>query len=211
LRREMGVRVRAAVLARLTAGPRTARIYRRPAAPPLVLTVGSAAECRERFATEVAADGIRCHIETSPVGVRERVRLFGDEGRALSWDDHLPHGVGSVLGVVARDSSRDEEPAHPGVVVTGCHAAITVTHARMMLSGPGHSRTVSLLAPARVAVVRPQDFYCAMEEFLAREASPLAAESCGRVMTGPGRTADLAPTPTLGVHGPGRVVVVGPQ
>jgi len=50
-----------------------------------------------------------------------------------------------------------------------------------------------------------------MGEFFRERAADIAASACCTFVTGPSRTADIELTLTLGVHGPGRViVVVGP-
>jgi len=203
---------RAAVLARLAAAQRTAWLPAVPVAKPFLSTLRSPAACRERFAQELAALGVDCHAEKSPEAVRERVRGLVQGKKVLSWDpDRLPYDLGLVLGGAARGSSARVEQAAADIGVTGCHGAIAETGSLAVLSGRGHSRTVSLLPPVHVAVVRPQDFCFTMGEFFAREALGIGDAACCTFITGPSRTADIELTLTLGVHGPGQViVVVGP-
>ena len=59
-----------------------------------------------------------------------------------------------------------------------------------------------------LAVVRRQDLFFGMGEFFARHDARIAGEAACTFVTGPSRTADIELTLTLGVHGPGRVVVV---
>ena len=193
---------RAAVLARLAAAQRTARLPRPPAAKPLVSAPRSVAACRERFAEELAGLGVDCHVESSPEAVREGRKV-------LSWDpDQLPYGVGALLSGAARGSSPRAEQAQAEIGVTGCHGAIAETGSLAVLSGPGHSRSVSLLPPVHVAIVSPPDFCFTMGEFFARAAGRIGEAACCTFITGPSRTADIELTLTLGVHGPGKVVVV---
>jgi L-lactate dehydrogenase complex protein LldG len=203
---------RAAVLARLAAAQRTAWLPPAPAAGRLVWAPRSGAECRERFATELAALGVDCHLETTPESVRQRVTALVEGKKVLSWDaERLPYDVGSVLGRAARGASPRDEQAAAEVGVSGCDAAIAETGSLVVLSGRGQSRTVSLLPPVHVAVVRMEDLLFTMGEFFARHAERIGAAACCTFITGPSRTADIELTLTLGVHGPGKViVVVGP-
>ncbi|PYQ08674.1 MAG: hypothetical protein DMF82_00970 [Acidobacteria bacterium] len=200
---------RAAVLARLAAAQRTARLPRPPAAKPLVSAPRSVAACRERFAEELAGLGVDCHVESSPEAVRARVSALIEGRKVLSWDpDQLPYGVGALLSGAARGSSPRAEQAQAEIGVTGCHGAIAETGSLAVLSGPGHSRSVSLLPPVHVAIVSPPDFCFTMGEFFARAAGRIGEAACCTFITGPSRTADIELTLTLGVHGPGKVVVV---
>jgi L-lactate dehydrogenase complex protein LldG len=200
---------RAAVLARLAAAQRTARLPAPPAAKPLVSVPRSAAECRDRFARELAGLGVDCHVEGSPGAVRARVSALVEGKRVLSWDpEQLPYGLGALLGAAARGSSPRDEQAQAEIGVTGCHGAIAETGSLAVRSGPGCSRTVSLLPPVHVAVVTPRDFCFTMGELFAREAGRIGEAACCTFITGPSRTADIELTLTLGVHGPGKVVVV---
>jgi L-lactate dehydrogenase complex protein LldG len=200
---------RAAVLARLAAAQRTARLPAPPAAKPLVSATRTVAECRERFAAELAELGVGCHVEATPEAVRARVGALVEGRKVLSWDpDRLPYGLGALLSHAARGSSPRVEQAQAEIGVTGCHGAIAETGSLAVLSGPGCSRSVSLLPPVHVAVVTPPDFCFTMGEFFAREALRIGEAACCTFITGPSRTADIELTLTLGVHGPAKVVVV---
>jgi L-lactate dehydrogenase complex protein LldG len=206
------VSARAAVLARLAAAQRTARLPPASAAKPFLSPARSGPECRDRFVRELEALGVDCHLETSPEAVRARVRGLVAGKKVLSWDfDQLPYEVGSVLDGALRGSHPRDEQARAEIGVTGCHGAIAETGSLAVLSGRGCSRTVSLLPPVHVAVVRPEDLLFSMGEFFARNRERIAAAAGCTFITGPSRTADIELTLTLGVHGPGRViVVVGP-
>ena len=203
---------RAAVLARLAAAQRTARLPPAPAAKPFVSPARSGSECRDRFVRELEALGVDCHVEASAEAVRARVRALVAGKQILSWDfDQLPYEVGSVLGGALPGAAPRDEQARAEIGVTGCHGAIAETGSLAVLSGRGCSRTVSLLPPVHVAVVRAEDLLFSMGEFFARNRERIASTAGCTFITGPSRTADIELTLTLGVHGPGRViVVVGP-
>jgi L-lactate dehydrogenase complex protein LldG len=203
---------RAAILSRLAAAQRTARLPPAPAAHAIETPPPGGPECLERFATELAALGVDCHVEESSEHLRDRVRSLVAGKRVLAWDaGRLPYGVDSVLSDAARGSSPRQEQASAEIGVTGCDGAIAETGSLVLLSGRGRSRAVSLLPPVHLALVRPQDLYFSMGEFFARAGVRLGEEACCTFVTGPSRTADIELTLTLGVHGPGRVIViVGP-
>ena len=95
--------------------------------------------------------------------------------------------------------------------LTGADAAIAETGSLVLLSGAGKPRAASLLPPTHLAIVRRSDLCASMGEFFAAHADAIARTACCTFVTGPSRTADIELTLTLGVHGPGVViVVVGP-
>lgn len=130
----------------------------------------------------------------------------------LSWDaDQLPYDVGALIPNASRGTSPRHEQSAAGVGVTGCDAAIAETASLALFSRPGRSRPVSLLPPVHIAIVQPQQFCYSMAEFFAAHAGDLCTAASCTFITGPSRTADIELTLTLGIHGPGRVVViVGP-
>jgi L-lactate dehydrogenase complex protein LldG len=207
-----GVTARAAILSRVAVAQRTARLPSSPAAAAIVTPRHGAEECLDRFVQELAALGVECHVEGSPEHVRERVGSLVAGKRVLAWDGtRLPYAVDSVLSEAARGGSPRDEQASADIGVTGCDGAIAETGSLVLLSGRGRSRAVSLLPAVHLAVVRRQDLYFSMGEFFAREAARIGSVACCTFVTGPSRTADIELTLTLGVHGPGKViVVVGP-
>ncbi|PYQ12395.1 MAG: hypothetical protein DMF80_18410 [Acidobacteria bacterium] len=204
---------RESILSRVAAAQRTARLPARPVAEPMAAATRSRSHCLERFGQELAALGVGCHVETTAEAVRERVRCLVEGQRVLSWDaEHLPYEAGAVLTAASRGSSPRAEQAAAEVGVTGCDGAIAETGTLALLSGRGRSRAVSLLPPVHVAIVRPEDLCFSMGEFFARHGARMSQEPSCTFVTGPSRTADIELTLTLGVHGPGRVVVViGPE
>jgi L-lactate dehydrogenase complex protein LldG len=166
----------------------------------------------ERFRRELGALGVECHIEATTDAVRSRVvELVGGQS-VFGWDpDRLPYGVGKALSsaVTERDDRAVQAAAMTGV--TGCDAAIAETGSLAILSGPGTPRAASLLPPVHLCIVRCGDIVWSMGEFFRVRAADIAAAASCTFITGPSRTADIELTLTLGVHGPGRVIViVGP-
>ena len=67
---------------------------------------------------------------------------------------------------------------------------------------------MSLLPPVHVALVRADDLCASMGDFFTAHATRWRAANCCTFITGPSRTADIELSLTIGVHGPGKVVVI---
>jgi L-lactate dehydrogenase complex protein LldG len=165
-----------------------------------------------QFRRELSALGVDCHVESTADAVRARVADLCRDEAVVSWDaDRLPYGAGAAFSAAATGSAPRSEQATASLGVTGCHAAIAETGSLVVLSGPGTPRAASLLPPAHLCIVARDDLFATMGEFLHARSADIAAASCCTFITGPSRTADIELTLTLGVHGPGRVIViVGP-
>ena len=201
---------REAILARVRAAQGTAWL---PASPvPAATSAPAPADLLDRFRRELDALGVANHVEASEEDVRRRVASVVAGKRVLAWDaEHLPYGVASVLGDCAGSATPKDVQAETEIGVTGCHAALADTGSLVLLSGPGRSRAVSLLPPVHLAIVRRGDLRASLGDVLRESKDALAGAASCTVVTGPSRTADIELTLTLGVHGPGVViVVVGP-
>jgi L-lactate dehydrogenase complex protein LldG len=177
---------------------------RRPARDPDALLA--------RFLAEARALGVEACVESSAAAVRERLATIVNSRRVLAWDpEQLPYGADAVVAAALRGSAPLREQALADIGVTGCHGAIAETGSLALLSAAGASRTVSLLPPVHVALVQPSDLVLTMGEFFAANSERMAGASSCTFVTGPSRTADIELSLTIGVHGPGRVVIiVGP-
>ena len=186
-----------------------------PAAPsvaPLASPTPSTDERVTRFGVEAAALGIVCFVESSVGDVQGRLATLVSDRRVLSWDaDQMPYDLSAVLaGALSGTAARDEQAAAE-LGVTGCDAAIAETASLVLFSGQGRTRAASLLPPMHVAVVQRDRIYVSMADVFATYADRLRDSAACTIITGPSRTADIELTLTLGIHGPGRVVViVGP-
>jgi L-lactate dehydrogenase complex protein LldG len=201
---------RATILARVASAERTMRLPPSTVAPiPVSAVVLSPQQCVDRFARELQAIGVELHLCADAATVRTHLADLVAGKRVLSWDpDLLPYGAGRVLNRPILGASPREAQSDAEVGVTACDGAIAETGSLALLSGPGRSRIVSLLPPVHIAIVMRSDVYPTMSDFfLARQADVDRAASCTFV-TGPSRTADIELTLTLGIHGPGRVIVL---
>lgn len=197
---------RTAILARVREALRTARIPESDAPGRVEFTPGDALK---RFREELDALGVASHLEESAAAVRDRVRSLIAEKRVLSWDsDRLPYDLGTILQKPTLGRSPRDEQARAEIGLTGCDAAIAETGSLVLLPDRGKSRTVSLLPFVHVAVVERNALCFSMGEFFRKHAESLKKHAYCNIITGPSRTADIELSLTLGVHGPGEVVVV---
>jgi len=202
---------RSAILDRARRAQRTGRIpvVIPVVAVPSVTAATPDARVLERFVTELGQLGVTVHLEDTAEAVRERVAGIVAGRLTLAWDAAvLPYDVARLLPSAVTGASPRAQQAAADVGVTGCDAAIAETGSLMLLSGEGKPRTASLLPPLHIAIVKRADLRFSMADCLQERAADISASACCTFITGPSRTADIELTLTLGVHGPGRVVVV---
>ena len=176
-------------------------------APPVA--AASLDECIARFSAEAAALGVDCHVESSADDVRRRVGSIVNGRSVLSWDrPWLPYSTGDVLTTALFADAPTVQQATAALGVTGCDAAVAETGSLVLFSGPGRARTVSLLPPLHLAIVERDTLCYSLAEVFTRYHQRLRDDASCTIITGPSRTADIELTLTLGIHGPGRVIVI---
>jgi L-lactate dehydrogenase complex protein LldG len=210
------VDAREEILARVRASLRTARLPERPAAlPPIPSSLEAAAPeaWRARFVLELRALNVVVHEEATAEAVRARVRTHVEGRRVRSWARaSLPYECGATLteaaALVLDGAAERAALAAAEVGVTGVDAAIAETGSLVLIATPGQPRTASLLPPKHVALVKGADLVPNLRVALARVRGAIPSASAIHLVTGPSRSADIELQLTLGVHGPGELVVV---
>jgi L-lactate dehydrogenase complex protein LldG len=74
-----------------------------------------------------------------------------------------------------------------------------------LVGGPGSPLTASLLPEVHVAILKASTLVPSLPDALKRPEVLKAA--AGVIISGPSRTADIEMTLTIGVHGPGELIV----
>jgi L-lactate dehydrogenase complex protein LldG len=94
--------------------------------------------------------------------------------------------------------------------VSGVDHAIADTGTLVLLARTGQARSVSLLPPVHVAVVRPGQILSSLDDLfpVLRHDGNGELASAVTFITGPSRTADIELTLVVGVHGPQELHVV---
>ena len=143
--------------------------------------------------------------------VRERgakllVRWDVEELEALGVDEPLGQaGVGVVVWRDLEDFREVSGKADIGLSTTAW--AIAETGTLVLEGGPGKGRSVTLLPPTYVAVVRVDQILRTVPEAIEKySGGPLPANVCFH--TGPSRSGDIEMSLFVGMHGPGDVHVV---
>jgi len=161
-----------------------------------------AAEVQQRIASRLNELGVDKLITWDERGsIRALVQILQEEGFEVI-DPTLPRGTGP---------DRYERLAELGAAdagLTGTVAGIAETGTLVVPGGGKRSQLASLLVPVYFAILRTEDIYRTMDEWLKTGGKEQLAETaCMNLISGPSRTADIEMTLTIGVHGPGEVVV----
>ena len=102
--------------------------------------------------------------------------------------------------------------ANADIGITGADFAIADTGTLVLLSGPKQPRLTSLLPPVHITILKKENIVSNIHALFAKlgESYENYNELCSCIsfITGPSRTADIELSLTLGVHGPGRAIVI---
>ncbi len=122
-----------------------------------------------------------------------------------AWEDaHLPAGLAEALrgaGITIFNAPH----AEVRVGISGAVAGVAATATLAIPSGPGRPLTASLLPEIHLAILRQSDLHENLAQVL--NLPPVRQAASVALVSGPSRTADIEMTLTLGVHGPGEIVV----
>jgi L-lactate dehydrogenase complex protein LldG len=158
-----------------------------------------------RFTEELLALGgqvIICKDADLPGKVIALLRERNIE-RVQAWDQ-IP-GLAEADLVKAGLSVQHEADESLKAGITGALAGVAETGTLVIPEGKGQPLTASLLPEIHIAVLRASDILPALEEAFGL---PEVAKSPAVVLvSGPSRTADIEMTLTIGVHGPGELIV----
>ena len=109
-------------------------------------------------------------------------------------------------GMAYQKSIKHYAEAEAGL--TGAYAAFADTGTVVIPSGKGRALCASLLPPVYFIILHEKDLFPTMTDWIANGGKSLVEEQASIVfVSGPSRTADIEMTLTIGVHGPGKVVL----
>jgi L-lactate dehydrogenase complex protein LldG len=147
---------------------------------------------------------VRCTSKSLPRRISE-VLVSEEITRLMTWDaDLLPQDLLPALAKFGIECVSSPDPAIRAGL-TGVTAAASETGSLLLPGGPGKPLLASLLPEIHLAVVQADQIAWSIDDLLQNPV--LHTASAAALVSGPSRTGDIELTLTIGVHGPGRVVV----
>lgn len=151
----------------------------------------------KEFIIELIEDRAADHLAIWETGFLKRINL-----KEFLWD----------RGIRFASPLNKEEMARAGIGITEADFAIADTGTMVLLSDKNRPRTVSLVPPIHIAIIRSDvivenifDLFQSLETRFPQPGGVSEVTSCMTFITGPSRTADIELNLTLGVHGPKEV------
>jgi len=166
----------------------------------------------ERFTTELQAVGGNVHQVKDEAEARRVVQMLVAARQRVAATPDLRDWIGAGVEVAtvadAAGSFRDYL-AQADLGLSSVDYAIAETGTLVIGASRTHPRTLGVLPPVHIAVLRREQIVPTLSDAVAhlRRSRP-AMPSCLALHTGPSRTGDIEQTLTVGVHGPGELHVV---
>jgi L-lactate dehydrogenase complex protein LldG len=173
----------------------------------------------EEFASELGKlSGKVFQIGTLQEAFELVIKIFVARGwkQTLIWDSLLENNpafrqiLGSA-GIEAITAGEIRDLAKIPVGITGAQAAIADTGTLVLQNISGQASFVSLLPEVHLALLCADDIHPNFQEYLESidDLNQHVSASSNLVfISGPSRTGDIELSLTLGVHGPGEVIVI---
>jgi L-lactate dehydrogenase complex protein LldG len=172
----------------------------------------------QRFASELTRIGGQfqhCAGENDALEYIEQVALSRGAKSVVSWDVPLLPGVDlqarlAEKGIIFEKATAGAElisrAAEADIGISGVDYALADTGTLVLFAGRSQPRSVSLLPPVHVAIVKSQQILPGLSDLFPL----LGSDANGRrnlssaitFITGPSRTADIELKLVVGVHGP---------
>jgi L-lactate dehydrogenase complex protein LldG len=179
----------------------------------------------EQFESELTRIGGRFHRAAnteSAFQYIEQVVSVREAKRILAWEARVIDSIGLREKLEERGIEFLTETAGAEFIaaasaadvgVSGVDYALADTGTLVLLAGSGQARSISLLPPVHIAVLRPEQVLSGLSDLfplLRRDAEQEGRDLSSAItfITGPSRTADIELTLVVGVHGPQQLHVV---
>ncbi len=159
----------------------------------------------ERLASELDALGGHAYRVSAAELQGTIIKFLRERGidQVLMWE--RVSGVDEAL--LTQSGIRVEKGSNPELKagITGATAGIAETGTLVIPAAAGQPLSASLLPSIHIAVIETSQIVSSLEEAL--KVKELSQASAVVLVTGPSRTADIEMTLTVGVHGPGELIV----
>ena len=180
----------------------------------------------DRFGRELENIGgtiIRCKQGDAPDKVTAYLRELGIK-TLIAWGEQVPalttiahHLQGEGFEILdprlpcGGDPRRDQRMADLGKAeagLTGAIAGVAETGTVVIPADRNQSQLASLIPPVHLVLLPVEVIYQTLNDWLGESGEEVISNaSCLNLISGPSRTGDIELTLTIGVHGPGRVIV----
>ena len=174
-------------------------------------------ELAGRFQSEITRIGGRFHYATNAESVCAYIEQVAEAERAktvICSNGRVADEFGIANRLAAKgiafinDQTENDiviNAARAQIGVTGVDYALAETGSLVLLARAGQPRSVSLLPPVHIALIRPEQIIRGFDELfelLRADFEATGVKSAVTFITGPSRTADIELTLVVGVHGP---------
>ena len=151
--------------------------------------------------------------------VSGEVHLLGEQEELIEKINELIREIGAqsvsfwnMNPLKSLEFTSETDLATVDIGITGVDFAIAETGTLVLLSGPKQPRLTSLLPPVHISILERKNIVANIHVLFERLGKFYESYdklcSCISFITGPSRTADIELNLTLGVHGPGRAIVI---
>jgi len=182
-------------------------------------------ELIEQFESELTRIGGRFHramnVESAFQYI-EQVASVREARTIVAWEGQIIDGIDVPRRLEEKGIQLLTETTGPEFIrrmaaadvgVSGVDYALADTGTLVLLARTGQARSISLLPPVHIAVVRPEQVLSGLSDLFPLLRGEAKAEgrdlsSAITFITGPSRTADIELTLVVGVHGPQQLHVV---
>lgn len=170
----------------------------------------------EVFRAVANAEAVYAHLE--------KLALYQKAKTAVGWEAPIISDAGlfKALEKAGVELTLNDEKRSPAefvkktteadIGISCVDYALAYTGTLILLTGKGKARSVSLLPPIHVAIVRPEQILRGLDDLfpLLEYHGSVDTASCSAVtfITSPSRTADIEMTLVVGVHGPQQLHVI---
>jgi L-lactate dehydrogenase complex protein LldG len=176
-----------------------------------------------QFVEELSKASGNAKIVETEDGIRDFIIAFVDEHGTSSfaiWESDLIQRLQIRDGLENKGlklayPDNKKEMADAGIGITEADFAIADTGTIVLFADEKQPRSVSLIPPVHLAIVRSHvivrninDLFATLVNSISEKSSTEEITSCMTFITGPSRTADIELNLTLGVHGPRELFVL---
>jgi L-lactate dehydrogenase complex protein LldG len=167
-----------------------------------------------RFVDEITKASGRAIVTKGEDEVREFIINLIDERNVKSlaiWRTDLLTSLREFLldrGLRFASPGNKSDMAEVNIGITEANFAIAETGTIVLISNENRPRSVSLIPPIHIAVMRSDIIVENLDQLFFLVQNSSEPTSCMTFITGPSRTADIELNLTLGVHGPKELFAV---